>query len=434
MSGSSLDFYREVLFPSLVAGVRVAGIFDRHLREAWRARSRWTDSFEERFESKPGAFRIHLHVASAGELEQGLGVRRAVDALGPDAWWSLSFSSPSGRHHFESIPEQFGSVSYLPPDRRGEIREFLGRIRPDLIIFIRYDVWPVLVEEARAHGIPMMLACATIGEGRLYAPVVRTLVRGAYAALDRISAVSAEEAERLRRAAPGVPVQVDGDARLDRMIDRADAAESPEIALVRTWIDRRRTIVIGSSWPEDERRWEEIDLPEGTAILLAPHRITSDRLSEVVHRFPEAQLLSALIDGNREPEGVSRHSSVLIVDRLGLLADLYRLGDLAWVGGGYGAGVHSVAEPASFGLPVLSGPAIDRSHDARSLQASGGLRIVSLEETFSAAIIDALSEGPGRHELLRGVTAWIEAHRGGADRIARTVIELLERKKDTDAR
>lgn len=425
MRTSSLDLYRQVLFPSLVAGVRIAGLFHQRIREAFEARRGWQKTAV--FGNPAGdRIRIHVHVASAGELEQALGIRSAFERIRQDVYWSVSFSSPSGRRHLDNRSETFDTVSYLPLDRQSEVGKFLDLVRPDAILFIRYDLWPIFVEESRSRGIPMMLACGTIGEGRLQTPLVRTLTRGTLASFTRISAVSAVEAERLRRAAPGVPVQIDGDARLDRVFDRGDRGVPGEIDLVRSWIAGRPTIVLGSTWPQDEELWAGVEIPVGTVLVIVPHHVDREHIADLRRRFESNVLLSEL-QSDCSGEQSSLREIVLIVDSLGLLADLYRLGLLAWVGGGFGEGVHSVAEPAATGLPVLAGPRIERSPDAVALEGTGGLRVIRDSAVLGAAIGDLLPGGKERGTAERAVAEWVSRERGGASRIAEALSEMIDR-------
>ena len=425
MRTSSLDLYRQVLFPSLVAGVRIAGLFHPRIREAFEARRGWQKTAV--FGSPAGdRIRIHVHVASAGELEQALGIRSAFERIRQDVYWSVSFSSPSGRRHLDNRSEKFDTVSYLPLDRQSEVGKFLDLVRPDAILFIRYDLWPIFVEESRSRGIPMMLACGTIGEGRLQTPLIRTLTRGTLASLTRISAVSADEAERLRRAAPGVPVQIDGDARLDRVFDRGARGVPAEVDLVRSWIAGRQAIVLGSTWPQDEELWAGVEIPEGTVLVIVPHHVDPEHIADLRGRFDSNVLLSEF-QSDVAGEQSSLREKVLIIDALGLLADLYRLGLLAWVGGGFGEGVHSVAEPAAAGLPVLAGPRIERSRDAVALERNGGLRVIRDATGLRGAISDLLPGGKERSTAERAVAEWVGRERGGASRIAEALSEMIDR-------
>ena len=425
MSTSSLDLYRQVLFPTLVAGVRIAGLFHPRIREAFEARRRWRQTAV--FGSPEGdRIRIHVHVASAGELEQALGIRSAFERIRGDVYWSISFSSPSGRRHLDNRSEEFETVSYLPLDRHSEVGKFLDVVRPDVILFIRYDLWPIFVEESRSRGIPMMLACGTIGEGRLQTPLIRTLTRGTLASLTRISAVSSVEAERLRRAAPGIPVQVDGDARLDRVFDRGDRPPPAEVDRVRSWLAGRPAMVLGSTWPKDEELWSGTEIPEGTVLVIVPHHVDSEHVADLRSRFERNVLLSEL-QSDSSGEGRARGATVLIVDALGLLADLYCLGLLAWVGGGFGEGVHSVAEPAAAGLPVLAGTRIERSPDAVALEAIGGLRVVRDAAGLAEAVRDLLPGGRERRTAERAVEEWVGRERGGASRIAEVLSDMIDR-------
>lgn len=319
---------------------------------------------------------VWLHAPSVGE---GLQVQPVIDALRaahPDWQLVYTFFSPSAERLARGLPVDF--TDYLPFDRPRAVAAALEALAPTALVFGKLDVWPELTLAAARRGARVGLISATVApaSSRLAWPV-RRWAMPAYAALDRIGAIAETDAARLERlGARPAAITVTGDTRYDSVAARAarlDRQAEPFASLARDG-HGAFTIVAGSTWPADERVLLPAfaDLVAHTdgrvRLIIAPHEPTAMHLAGVTD--------SARRHGLPEPVRLSRYSAtmgqangaIILVDRVGLLADLYALAEVAYVGGGYHrAGLHSVLEPAVFGVPICVGPRWEMSRDAAAL-------------------------------------------------------------------
>jgi len=257
-------------------------------------------------------------------------------------------------------------------------------LRPTALVYVRYDAWPNLVWTARAASVPLLLSSATLSPAsRRHHRLLHPFFRCVYRSFDRIGCLSEEDADSFRELYgldDGV-VRVTGDSRFDQVLERA--REAPHAAAVTTlralpW----KYLALGSTWPADERRLGEalaMELRENPerGLLIVPHEPTPARLLELEKRLATAGIESTrwsqlveIRSGRRRSTAAARKAEswrVVLVDTVGQLAELYHACDIAYVGGGFGAGVHSVLEPAAAGLPLLFGPRHLRSREAQRL-------------------------------------------------------------------
>ena len=297
-------------------------------------------------------------------------------AAHPDWQLVYTFFSPSAERLARGLPVDF--TDYLPFDRPRAVAAALQALAPTALVFGKLDVWPELTLAAARHGARLGLISATVspGSSRLAWPV-RRWAMPAYAALDRIGAIAETDAARLERmGARPESITVTGDTRYASVAARAarlDRQAEPFASLARDG-HGAFTIVAGSTWPADERVLLPAfaDLVAHTdgrvRLIIAPHEPTARHLAGVTD--------SAERLGLPEPVRLSRYSAtmgqangaIILVDRVGLLADLYALAEVAYVGGGYHrAGLHSVLEPAVFGVPICVGPRWEMSRDVAAL-------------------------------------------------------------------
>src|SRR5207249_1856676 len=262
-------------------------------------------------------------------------------------------------------------TDYLPFDRPAHIDAVLAALQPSALVFAKLDVWPELTLAAARRGVKLGLIAATVAphSSRLRWPA-RQWAEAAYRALDRIGTISEEDGRRLRAlGARSEAIQVTGDTRYDSVVERAERFDRTREPFLRLGAVRADafTIVAGSTWPGDEAvvlpAFADLLAQVPTArLILAPHEPHPDHLAGIALvarrlNLPRPVRLSQLEHAAPSP--------VIVVDRVGILADLYALADVAFVGGGYHrAGLHSVLEPAVFGVPVIVGPHWHGSRDA----------------------------------------------------------------------
>ena len=361
------------------AAAPAAGRFDRKIARGWSART----GLAGRLAAWGAAHRdmarplIWFHAPSVGE---GLQAKPVVEALRAEQpRWQLvyTFFSPSAERFAHSLPADL--ADYLPLDRPGDVAAALTALRPTALVYSKLDVWPELTLAAARAGVRLGLVSATVApnSGRLRWPV-RAWAEPAYRALQQVGAISPDDAGRL--VALGVrseTITVTGDTRYDSVAERAARIDRMADPLARLSIFPAGTftIVAGSTWPSDEA----VVLPAFAALraqvpaarlVLAPHEPHPDHLAAISQRarglgLPRPVRLSQLEPASDAP--------LVLVDRVGVLADLYAVADAAFVGGGFHrAGLHSVLEPAVCGAPVAFGPRWHGSRDAALLLERGG--------------------------------------------------------------
>ena len=381
---------------------------------------------------------VWFHAPSVGEGLQAKPVLETLRAERPGWQLAYSFFSPSAERLAKALPVDF--TDYLPLDRLPEVRVALETLAPTALVYAKLDVWPELTLAAAARGTRLGLISATVAprSSRLAWPV-RAWASPAYAALDRIGAIGPEDAARLERlGARRETITVTGDTRYDSVAERADRLDrssEPLASLAQAHPDTF-TIVAGSTWPADEA----VVLPafaefvtrgetQSTRIILAPHEPSASHLAAVdaaAERcgLPRPQRLSQL--GVASPG----QATVIVVDRVGVLADLYALGQAAYVGGGYHrAGLHSALEPAAFGVPLCFGPGWTMSRDAGLLLQRGGAVALPVDgrQALANQWLTWLREPAARTRAGAAAAAVVREGRGAAARTAALVQELVDR-------
>jgi 3-deoxy-D-manno-octulosonic-acid transferase len=366
---------------------------------------------------------LWMHAPSVGEGLQARPVLESLHALHPEIQLAYTYYSPSARSFADTLPVGFREI--LPFDTRAAARAALAALVPDVLVFSKLDVWPSLVEEASALGVKLALISATLppqsSRLRGFGPA---LLRDAYARLDAVGAISAEDAERLTRlGCRPSSIEVTGDTRYDQVWARARLAET-DGSIVAPFRSTRPTLVAGSTWPADHRHLLPAILrvravAPGLRIIIAPHEPDADAIAEL-----ESWASSRGLEARRLTHPFARDADVIIVDRVGMLGDLYALADFAFVGGGFhSAGLHSVLEPAAFGAPVAFGPMHANSREAGLLEREGGGASVTdastLGDVFSRWLTDPVARADAGHRA----RALVERGTGAT---RRTVV-LIER-------
>ncbi|MGE5143511.1 MAG: 3-deoxy-D-manno-octulosonic acid transferase [Acidobacteriota bacterium] len=320
---------------------------------------------------------VWFHAPSVGEGLQTRPVIERLRAERPDWQIVYTYFSPSAAPFARQLPVDY--ADYLPFDRSGDVVQALDALAPTALVYGKLDVWPELTLAAHRRGVRTGLVAATVAptSSRLSWPV-RGWSAPAYAALDRVGAISPGDAERIEQlGARRAAISVTGDTRYDSVTERAarlDRGRQPFAALVPG--DWMFTIVAGSTWPSDEAvllpafaDLVRTDPAARARLVLVPHEPTAAHLDQL----DAAARSAALPHPVRTSSGLELASaSVVVVDQVGMLADLYALAQVAYVGGGYRrAGLHSVLEPAVWGVPVSVGPRWGSSRDAGLLIGRG---------------------------------------------------------------
>ncbi len=368
---------------------------------------------------------LWMHAPSVGEGLQARPVIELLHERHPALQLAYTHFSPSAAPFAASLPVDVHD--YLPFDTAGDARAILDAWRPTALVFSKLDLWPALAREADRRGVRLGMISATLAEGSgRRVPLAATLLREAYSRLDAVGAIDPADAGRLvALGARQETVEVTGDTRYDQVWARALAvgAENPMLAPLRS---SRPTLIAGSTWPADERvllaAWPKIrSNVEDARLILVPHEPSEAHLAPLARWARDAGLRLKRL--SEEPDA---SWDVLLVDRIGVLGELYGLADVAYVGGGFhAAGLHSVLEPAAFGVPVLIGPHHENSRDAGVLLGAGGARKVENAGAFAGDASEWLAGTASRTQAGNSAREVVRAGLGASERSTALVERLL---------
>ena len=389
--------YQLVIYLYL-CGVAIASLFSQKVRKMWRGERDAIRILKEKVD--PEAQYVWFHAASLGEFEQGRPLMERLRRDHPEYKILLTFFSPSG-YEVRKNYEGADIICYLPLDTIRNARRFLRTVRPCMAFFIKYEFWYNYLHILKHRQVPVYSVSSIFRPeqvffrwyGRQYGRVLKCFTR---------FFVQNEQSRELLAKLGITEVDVVGDTRFDRVLQIRDAAK--QLPLVESFTSGApHVFVAGSSWPPDEEIFIRYfrEHPEWK-LIIAPHVIGEDHLQQI-EKLLEGRNVVRYTKAHEAPTGAVEGASALIIDCFGLLSSIYRYGQVAYVGGGFGVGIHNVPEAAVWGVPVFFGPNNHRFQEAQELKRNGGGIEISSYDDF-ASQMNLLASQP---ELLaqRGSTA-----------------------------
>ncbi|MBA2687376.1 MAG: hypothetical protein H0U64_04675 [Gemmatimonadaceae bacterium] len=368
---------------------------------------------------------LWMHASSVGESLQALPVLNLFRERSREVQIVFTFYSPSAETATRNFPADF--VSYLPFDTAASMRHLIESLKPTALVFSKLDVWPTLVAEARSAGVRTGIISGTLhSDSGRSSTIASLLLRDTYAALDSVGAVSAEDrANIVELGAHASRVTVTGDTRYDQVWARRQR-DGP-VELLDHLRTNRPTIVAGSTWQSDE-----VHLLKSFAktrknhrrlrLIIAPHEPTAGSIESIISWSNSNSFTAARLD-----DPTAADADLVIVDRLGVLGDLYALADIAYVGGGFHrAGLHSVLEPAAFGKPVLFGAPYGRSREAELLVSNSGARAIADASELTAVLTQWLTDSSTRTAAGSAAEQVVKRGLGAAEASYSLITKLLE--------
>jgi 3-deoxy-D-manno-octulosonic-acid transferase len=364
---------------------------------------------------------VWFHCSSLGEFEQAAPVLQELRLLQPRAVRAVTVFSPSG-YGGAAASGEADWVGYLPFDTKRNAVSLLDLLRPSALVFMRYDLWPSVLAEARQRGVPVIVASAALNPRSLLAkPLLRRLARFFYGRTTLL-AVNEEEATAFRALLGSESaIEVAGDPRVDRVRERCG---EPGPRGDNLFSSGSFILAAGSTHLPDERVLVDALVPwphPSLKVLLVPHDPTERSLAQA------ERLLAAVGVRSRRWSLLGEEVSdapVVIVDKVGYLAHLYRGCHIAYVGGGFTAGVHSVLEPAAAGLPVVVGPRVWRSPEARALVARNGAVVVEQSHELASVVRRMREDEASRLRMADACKSFVDEGAGAARTVAKRVAEL----------
>lgn len=360
--------------------VHIAAVFQRKPRLL--VRGHWEVLNILRAKVRPDVRYIWFHAASLGEFEQGRPLMEEIRARYPQYGILLTFFSPSG---YEVRKGYAGAdiICYLPFDHPRAVRRFLDAVNPCMAFFIKYEFWKNFLDELHRRHIPVYSVSSIFRRGQIFFKWYGGTYRNVLQDFDHLF-VQNEESRRYLAAVGIHRVTVVGDTRFDRVIQICEQAK--HLPLVEAFRDTRLALVAGSSWPPDEALFIDYfnEHPE-IKLIIAPHVTSESHLQDIILRLrrPHVRYSQATIEEVRQAD-------CLIVDCYGLLSSIYRYGEIAYIGGGFGVGIHNTLEAAVYGIPVIFGPNHQRFQEAVQLIEAGGAFAINNGQELNA-LLDRLT-------------------------------------------
>ena len=390
----------------MALGVRVAALFKEKLRKMVQGhRATWQML---RALSGKDTY-VWFHAASLGEFEQGRPLMERLRREHPEKKILLTFFSPSG---YEVRKNYDGAdlVCYLPFDTPLNARRFVKLARPEAAFFIKYEFWRNYIEVLYKRGIPCYSVSSIFRENQIF---FRPYGRGYARCLSRMTHlfVQNETSRRLLEGIGVTNVEVVGDTRFDRVLDIRNAAKP--LPLAERFAGCWKVLVAGSSWPQDE----EIIIPyfnrhPNLKLVLAPHVVSEEHLQAI-----ERQLARPALRYSKATPKAVAEADCLIIDCYGLLSSIYRYASMAYVGGGFGVGIHNVPEAAVYGIPVIIGPNNKKFREAQALLRCGGCKEIAGTADFEQIMDAWLSDKEALATAGKAAGSYIADNAGAADRI-----------------
>lgn len=341
---------------------RILALWNPKAGQWVKGRQGWEPALRNAFGSEDKV--VWFHCASLGEFEQGRPVMEALRAQCPEYRILLTFFSPSGYEKRKDYPGA-DHVMYLPADTAGNAEKLISSVPLVMVIFIKYEFWYHYLNRLKKHGTPVYLASGIFRSGQLFFRWYGGWYKRFLENFTHIF-VQEEHSAGLLKEQGFRNVTVAGDTRFDRVIT---VAKTPyEHAGLEEFTRNHQVVVAGSTWEADEELLEHAcrDLPDEIRWIIAPHELSESHLRQICKRFPRHVLFTQTDSGI--PEG----TRVVIVDTIGQLSYLYRYGTLAYIGGGFGKGIHNILEAATYSLPVTFGPRYQKFREAVDLVQQGG--------------------------------------------------------------
>ena len=411
--------------------LRAAAPFNERLRRVVRGRAESLESLLRWCSTQRDLTRplLWLHAPSVGEALMAQAILAAAREQQPAVQCVFTYFSPSA----ERIAPRVGAdwTGYLPFDVASDVERALDATRPACVAFVRTEIWPVLVRDACRRGMPVVLVNAVLAAGSSRTSrAARLVLRPAYSRLDAVGTVSTDDIDRF--SALGVArerVHITGDARFDQVAQRVQSIDRSRPLLQSLAAMRAPWLVAGSTWPADEQPLIDALAQltrRGAAwrAIIAPHEPSRMHVRAIQQLLDTARISHALLP--QMDEALQSDASVLIVDRVGVLADLYSVAAVAYVGGGFGdAGLHSIIEPAALGVPVMYGPRHGNAVEAARLATAGGGHVVNTIVELRDTLARWLGNADSRKRAGVAAAAFVQAHTGGAAANARLILQAL---------
>jgi 3-deoxy-D-manno-octulosonic-acid transferase len=362
---------------------------------------------------------IWFHAASLGEYEQGLPVMEKLKTNFPDHKIVLTFFSPSGYEvrRDNSIADV---TVYLPLDSKFNAEKFIDLVHPEMVFFIKYEFWPNYLRELKNRKIATYLISGIFRKDQLFFRWYGGFYRAALDSFVHFFVQNTTSKDLLLQLGKS-NVTVSGDTRFDRV--SAILEKDNHLDFITEFKDNKLTIVVGSSWPKDEKILVDYinSMTHQVKFIIAPHNIKKEQIQELRKSIVKKTVLFS----EREEKNLSDYD-VFIIDTIGILTKIYSEADIAYVGGGFGnPGVHNLLEPATYGVPIVLGPNYSHFSEATALINLGGCEVISNEEQLKTTLDNLIQNTDIRAEKGHICSTFVKMNTGALG----TILDYISNKR-----
>ncbi len=390
----------------------MASLGNTKAKEWIKGRKNW----HEKLESQPDLHGcIWFHCASLGEFEQGRPLIEKLKARYPNKPILLTFYSPSGYEIRKDYPLA-DCVCYLPLDTTKNARVFLNLTKPDVAIFVKYEVWHNFFAEISARKIPLFMISAIFRDTQIYFKPYGSWFRKSLKSSTKIFTQD-DKSSTLLNSIDVKQNVVAGDTRFDRVIEVAENAKS--LPVLRDFCADAVTLVAGSTWPADEELLMKYHQKKSNLkLIIAPHEIGASHINTLLSKFPRGVKWS-------KKEEINSNTNVIIVDSIGLLSTIYKYGGIAYIGGGFGSGIHNTLEPAVYGIPVIFGPNFNKFKEAKDLCKENGAKSIGNFKDLESILDTLVNEETPRLEMGKNAGEFVRMNSGATQIILEDLNKIL---------
>ncbi len=399
----------------MALGMRALVSFDGKIRAGVAGRQGIFDRIRKAI--APGTKVVWVHCASLGEFEQGRPVIEAIKANHPEYKILLTFFSPSGYEIRKNYPGA-DYIFYLPLDTPGNAQRFVEAVKPEIAIFVKYEFWLNYLDCLRTAGCRTFIISAIFRRDSVFFKWYGGIFRRALQGFEKLF-VQDENSKELLAGIGIENVAVSGDTRFDRVADvRKSAVPVP---LVAGFAEGHKTLVAGSTWPpDDELLLALAERHPDMRFVIAPHETAEERIAKLVSLCPEGKVARyTKASGGKIPEGVQ----ILIIDTIGILSSIYAYADVAYIGGGFGVGIHNTLEATVYGVPVAFGPNYQKFKEARELIAEGAATSVTDLAQLDTWLSDMLADPGLLKSAGQKAGEYVASHTGATGMILKDIME-----------
>ncbi|MEO6884582.1 MAG: glycosyltransferase N-terminal domain-containing protein [Bacteroidia bacterium] len=353
---------------------------------------------------------IWVHCASLGEFEQGRPLIEALKKKFSEHKILLTFFSPSG---YEIRKKYSGAdfIFYLPMDSSANAKRFISTIKPVAAFFVKYEFWFNYLSELKKNKIPTYLVSGIFRKNHYFLKSYSSWFRKQLSVFTFFF-LQDELSEKLLNSIGYTNTIISGDTRFDRVLEISKNA--PENNLVVLFKADKKIILAGSTWEEDEKIIFETPFSEANfKLIIAPHEVNESRIQSIISRFEKNNFLRL----SQANEKNIKSANILLIDNVGMLSSLYQYAEIAYIGGGFGKGIHNILEAATFGMPIIFGPNYRKFKEAIDLINKGVAFPIDSSEVFEKLFFELSKNDIRRKEISRNSIVYIQENSGATKRI-----------------